>query len=72
MFVRRLGTLNVVGWEVWDDAKIEEKGEIDSLSEMIQYYIRIFLEHYIVSGVILASVILLSIFIFVEIVSLFE
>ena len=60
--------LPVVGWEEWDEAKIDEKGEIESLSELIQGYIRIFLENRYVSGTILASVILLSIFIFVEIV----
>jgi len=63
-----MGTLPVVGWEEWDETKIEEKGEIESLSELIQVYIRVFLEHKFVSSGILACVILLSIFIFVEIV----
>jgi hypothetical protein len=39
------------------------------LSDIIKNYIRIFLENFIVSGVILASVILLSIFIFIEMAS---
>ncbi len=57
-----------MGWQQWNDAKIEEKGEIESLSEIIQTYTRSFLEYWAVSGFILACVILLSIFIFVEIV----
>ena len=68
MFVRRLGTLPVAGWQEWNEAKIEEKGEIEALSEIIQTHVRAFLEHSVVSSAILFSVILLSFFIFVEIV----
>jgi hypothetical protein len=69
--VRRLGILPVPenGWEQWSEQVIEEKGEIDPLSEIVQSYIRWFIELPIISGSILACVILMSLFIFVDIVS---
>ena len=60
--------LPVVGWEKWSESKIEAKGEIDSLSEIVQSYMRWFIELPLVSGFILACVILMSLFIFVDIV----
>ena len=69
-FVRRLGTLPVVGWEKWSEKAIEEKGEIDSLSEIAQSYMRWFTELRIVSGFILVCVILMSLFIFIDIVNI--
>lgn len=58
----------VVGWDKWDEKWIDEKGEVDSLSEIVQYYMRWFIELPLISGFILGCVILMSLFIFVDIV----